>query len=385
MKKFIPFFRPSIGKDEIEEVTHTLNSGWLTTGEKTKKFENNFQNFIGKGNNCIAVSSATAGLHLAVASLNIGPGDEVIVPNHTFTSTAEVVRYTGAEVKLVDVDEKTLNISVDKIKSAINRKTKAIIVVHFAGLSCEMDEIIKFANQKKLFVIEDAAHALPTTYKKQLIGNLKTHATVFSFYANKTITTGEGGMVVTKNKKLAKRIKVLRLHGIDTDAFDRYTANKPKWYYQIVDAGFKYNLADTASAIGIHQLKKVNKLQKRREKIANYYLNEFKGLNLDLPAKAINGDLHSWHLFIIKLRVNDEKIRNMFIENMNNLKIGCSVHYIPLHKHPYWKNRYKLSSDEFPVSEKLFKGIVSLPIYNDLSDSEVEYISNSVRKLTNNI
>ena len=203
---------------------------------------------MGKGIIVGAVSSATAGLHLAVASLNIGIGDEVIVPNHTFTSTAEVIRYTGAEVKLVDVDEKTLNISLDKIKSAVNRKTKAIIVVHFAGLSCKMDEIIKFANQK-LFVIEDAAHALPTTYKKQLIGNLRTHATVFSFYANKTITTGEGGMVVTKDKKLAKRIKVLRLHGIDTDAFDRYTANKPKWYYQIVDAGFKYNLADTASAI----------------------------------------------------------------------------------------------------------------------------------------
>ncbi len=381
MKKFIPFFKPNIEKEEIEEVIDTLNSGWLTTGEKTKTFENHFNTFLENKNNCIAVSSATAGLHLAVVSLGIGLGDEVIVPNHTFTSSAEIVRYTGAEVKLVDVCEDNLNIDPKLIESSINEKTKAIIVVHFGGLACQMDEINKIAKKNNLFVIEDAAHALPTTYKKTIIGNLDTHATIFSFYANKTITTGEGGMVVTKNKSLAKRMKVLRIHGIDSDVFDRYITEKPKWFYQVVDAGFKYNLSDIASSIGIHQMKKVHTFQKRRQEIAEFYLKELSDLNVNLPQKAGNGDIHSWHLFILRLNNKDEAVRNKFIEDMFKLNIGCSVHYIPLNQHLYWKNRYNLNSTQFPVSDKIYKQIVSLPIYYDLTDNEVEYISNSIKKL----
>tara|TARA_B100001094_G_C18182142_1_gene801572 strand:+ start:1858 stop:3006 length:1149 start_codon:yes stop_codon:yes gene_type:complete len=381
MANFIPYYIPSISEEEINEVNDTLRSGWLTTGNKTKKFETNFSNFLDNSVESIAVSSATAGLHLALVALGVGKGDEVIVPNHTFTATAEVVRYTNAEVKLVDININSLNIDPKLIEKSINPKTKAIIVVHFSGLACEMNEIIKIAKKYKLFVIEDAAHALPTTYMKNTIGKLNTDATIFSFYANKTITTGEGGMLVTKNKELAKKIKILRIHGIDTDVFDRFVSTKPKWFYQVVDAGFKYNLSDIASSIGLHQLKKVNQFQIKRQQIADYYFNELSKLDIELPAKPNEGDLHSWHLFIIKLNCKNESIRNKFIEKMYEMGIGCSVHYIPLNHHIYWKERYPEDCSNMKISDSIYNRIVSLPIYSSLSEDNLEQIIKSIKKL----
>ena len=255
MLPFIPFALPDIGEAEINEVVDTLRSGWLTTGPKAKRFEEDFTAFLGDPSlHSLAVNSATAGLHLALEAVGIGPGDEVITTTHTFTSTAEVVRYLGADVVLVDIDPSTMCIDANAVAAAITPRTKAVMPVHYGGLAADMAALLALAKQHGLKVIEDAAHALPTTCNGQLIGTLQSDVTVFSFYANKTITTGEGGMVVTRNAELAQRMKVMRLHGISRDAFDRFTAKVPSWYYEIVAPGFKYNLTDIAAALGIHQL-----------------------------------------------------------------------------------------------------------------------------------
>ena len=256
-EKFLPFALPEIGDDEIAEVVDTLKSGWVTTGPKAKRFEQDFAAFLGDASlHAIAVNSATAGLHLALEALGIAPGDEVITTTHTFTATAEVVRYLGADVKLVDIDPATLNIDPAAVEAAIGPRTKAILPVHYAGLAADMPALLDIARRHGLKVVEDAAHALPTTCGGALVGTLASDATVFSFYANKTITTGEGGMLVTRDAALAKRAKVMRLHGMNRDAFDRFTAKVPSWYYEVVAPGFKYNLTDIAAALGIHQLKR---------------------------------------------------------------------------------------------------------------------------------
>ncbi|MFT4193167.1 DegT/DnrJ/EryC1/StrS family aminotransferase, partial [Ottowia sp.] len=245
---FIPFARPDIGDDEIAAVTRALRSGWVTTGPETRAFEQEFAGYLGGGLHAIAVNSATAGLHLALEAIGIQPGDEVIAPTLTFTATVEVARYLGADAKLVDVDPVTLNIDPARIEAAITPRTKAILPVHYGGLACNMDAIFAIAERHGLKVVEDAAHALPATYSGALIGQLASAAAVFSFYANKTMTTGEGGMVVTRDEHLAARMKVMRLHGISRDAFDRFQSRTPAWYYEIVAPGFKYNLTDPAAA-----------------------------------------------------------------------------------------------------------------------------------------
>jgi dTDP-4-amino-4,6-dideoxygalactose transaminase len=266
---FLPFALPDIGDEEIAEVVDTLKSGWVTTGPKAKRFEADFAAFLGDDSlHCIAVNSATAGLHLALEALGIGPGDEVITTTHTFTATAEVVRYLGADVKLVDINPATMNIAPALIEAAITPRTKAILPVHYGGLAANMTVILRIAKLHGLKVVEDAAHALPTTCGGQLIGTLDSDATVFSFYANKTITTGEGGMLVTRDDALAQRARVMRLHGMSRDAFDRFTATVPSWYYEVVAPGFKYNLTDIAAALGLQQLKKARGFQQRRAEIA---------------------------------------------------------------------------------------------------------------------
>ena len=254
MTDFIPFARPSIGEDEIAEVIDSIKAGWLTTGPKAKRFETDFARYIGGGVEAVALNSATAGLHLALEALGISDGDEVITTPYTFTATAEVVRYLGADPVFVDIDPDTLNIDVAAIEAAITEKTRAIIPVHFGGLCCKMDEIIAIARKHDLKVVEDAAHTLPGRYKQQMIGTLESDATVFSFYANKTITTGEGGMLVTCNSSLAERCRAMRLHGINRDVFARYASEKPSWFYEVIAPGYKYNMADIAASIGIHQL-----------------------------------------------------------------------------------------------------------------------------------
>jgi dTDP-4-amino-4,6-dideoxygalactose transaminase len=369
---FIPFALPDIGEAEIAEVVDTLRSGWLTTGPKVKRFEEDFTAFLGDPSlHSLAVNSATAGLHLALEAVGIGPGDEVITTTHTFTATAEVVRYLGADVVLVDIDPATMCISVSEVEAAITPRTKAIMPVHYGGLAADMPALLALAQKHGLKVIEDAAHALPTTCAGQLIGTLQSDVCVFSFYANKTITTGEGGMVVTRNAELAKRMKVMRLHGISRDAFDRFTAKVPSWYYEIVAPGFKYNLTDIAAALGIHQLKRAEEFQRRRQQIAAQYDAAFEGLPLVPTPQARLGDVHSWHLYPLRLNRDAPINRDALVERLFAAGIGCSVHYIPLHLQPYWRDRYKLKVARFPHSQAAFEGLISLPIYPRMSHSDV--------------
>ncbi|WP_294636214.1 DegT/DnrJ/EryC1/StrS aminotransferase family protein [uncultured Aquabacterium sp.] len=379
---FLPFALPEIGEEEIAEVVDALRSGWVTTGPKTRQFEQDFAAFLGEdGLHAIAVNSATAGLHLALEALGIGPGDEVITTTHTFTATAEVVRYLGADVRLVDIDPATLNIDPAAIEAAITPRTKAIMPVHYAGLAVDMDAIADIARRHGLKVVEDAAHALPTTWKGRLIGTHGSDAIVFSFYANKTMTTGEGGMLVTRSSELAARAKVMRLHGINRDAFDRFTAKVPSWYYEIVAPGFKYNLTDIAAALGLHQLKRVQGFQAKREALAQRFDAALADLPLILPPRPVHaGDLHAWHLYVVRLKDDAGITRDQLIETLFADGIGVSVHYIPLHLHPYWKERYALQPESFPHSQKAYERMVSLPLYTRMTEADVDRVVASVRR-----
>ena len=377
---FLPFALPDIGEEEIAEVVDTLRSGWVTTGPKTKRFEEDFTAFLGDPSlHSMAVNSATAGLHLALEALGIGPGDEVITTTHTFTATAEVVRYLGADVVLVDIDPATLCIDVNAVEAAITPRTKAVMPVHYGGLAADMPALLALAKKHGLKVVEDAAHALPTTCGGHLIGTLDSDVTVFSFYANKTITTGEGGMVVTRDPALAKRIKTMRLHGMSRDAFDRFTATVPSWYYEIVAPGFKYNLTDIASALGLQQLKRLGAFQKRREAIALQFNQAFAALPVITPPLASGGDMHAWHLYVMRLGDAAPVSRDAFIERLFASGIGCSVHYIPLHLQPYWRDRYALSPAGFPHSQKAYERMVSLPLYTSMTDADVQRVIAAVR------
>ena len=379
---FLPFALPDIGEEEIAEVVDTLRSGWITTGPKARRFEEEFTAFLGDSSlQSLAVNSATAGLHLALEALGIGPGDEVITTTHTFTATAEVVRYLGADVKLVDIDPDTMCIDVDAVEAAITPKTKAVMPVHYAGLAADMQRLIPLAKKHGLKIVEDAAHALPTTCGGKLIGTLDTDATVFSFYANKTITTGEGGMVGTRHPEMAQRMRVMRLHGMSRDAFDRFTAKVPSWYYEIVAPGFKYNLTDIAAAIGIHQLRRASAFQQRREQIACQFNECFTGLPVITPSSPKSGDMHAWHLYVLRLADGAPLDRDTLIERLYAAGIGCSVHYIPLHLQPYWRDRYRLLPRQFAHSQRAFETMLSLPLYTRMTDADVERVCRAVTRV----
>ena len=381
---FLPFALPEIGEDEIAEVVDTLRHGWVTTGPKARRFEQDFAAFLGDtgpvpGLEAIAVNSATAGLHLALEAVGVGPGDEVITTTHTFTASAEVARYLGADVRLVDIDPATLCIDPAAIEAAITPRTRAIVPVHFAGRAAEMGEILAIARRHGLKVVEDAAHALPTTHAGQMIGTLASDVTVFSFYANKTITTGEGGMAVTRDAQLAARMKVMRLHGINRDAFDRFTAKVPSWYYEIVAPGFKYNLTDIAAALGIHQLKRAREFRDARARIAAHYDALLADLPLVLPPQPAAGDLHSWHIYVLRLRDDAPVGRDAVIEALFAAGIGSSVHYIPLHQQPYWRERYDLRAEDFPHSQKAYEATFSLPLYSRMTLADAERVAAVLR------
>ena len=383
---FLPFALPEIGEDEIAEVVDTLRHGWVTTGPKARRFEQDFAAFLGgagpvPGLEAIAVNSATAGLHLALEAIGIGPGDEVIAPTLTFTATTEVIRYLGADPVLVDCDPVTLNIDVTKIEAAITPRTKAILPVHYGGLACDMDAIFAIARKHGLRVIEDAAHALPTTYKSTLVGQLPSDVAVFSFYANKTMTTGEGGMVVTQNADLAARMKIMRLHGISRDAFDRFTSKTPAWYYEIVAPGFKYNMTDMAGALGRVQLKRLPAFVQRRQQLAQRYLEALQDLPLILPAAAPAGDTHAWHLFVLRLTDAAKVSRDAVIQQLSDAGIGTSVHYVPLHRQPYWRDRYSLAPEQFPQADKAYQRMFSIPLFTAMSDADQERIIAALRQI----
>ena len=371
---FIPFALPDIGAEEISAVTEALRSGWVTTGPRSKQFEQAFTEFLGDGLESIAVNSATAGLPLALESLGMGPGEGVFAPPPPFTATVEVVRYLGADPVMVDVDPVTLNIDPAKIRAAITPRTKAIMPVHYGGLACQMDDILAIAQEHGLKVVEDAAHALPTTWRGTLVGQLQSDITVFSFYANKTMTTGEGGMVVTRHADLAKRMKVMRLHGMNRDAFDRFVSKTPAWYYEVVAPGFKYNLTDIAAAMGIQQLAKLPRFLARRQYLAARYYAGLGSLPLILPADAPTGDVHAWHLYVIRLRDDVRMTRDDVIQALSDRGIGTSVHYVPLHRHPYWRDRYGLVSEMFPQAETAYQRMLSIPLFTAMSDADQDRV-----------
>lgn len=375
----LPFALPDISEAEITEVVDSLRSGWITTGPKTLRFEAAFAEFLGGKVYAVAVNSATAALHLTVEAIGIGPGDEVIVPVHTFTATAEIVRYMGADPVFVDVDPLTLTIRPEAVAAAITPRTRAIIPVHYAGLACDMTSLLELAGRHDLAIIEDAAHALPTTHHGHLIGSLPTRATAFSFYATKTLATGEGGMLVTRDPAIAERARIMRLHGIDRQVFDRYQGGG-SWRYEVVAPGFKYNMPDIAAAIGLHQLLRLEEMRRRREVIAAAYFEAFKSLPLVLPARARHGDTHAWHLFPVRLAPGAGMTRDAFIEALRTSGIGVSVHYLPLHMHRYWRDRYGLSEAHFPASTAAYKQMVSLPIYSKMSDGDMLRVISAVKQ-----
>jgi dTDP-4-amino-4,6-dideoxygalactose transaminase len=379
---FLPFALPDIDDAEIDAVVACLRSGWVTTGPMTRQFELDFQAYLGAADlQAIAVNSATAGLHLALESVGIGPGDEVIVPTLTFTATAEVVRYLGAQPVFVDVEPERLTMAVDAVEAAITPRTRAIMPVHYAGLACDMDALLDLARRHDLRVIEDAAHAFPTRYHERLVGTLDSDLTVFSFYANKTMTTGEGGMVVTRNAELAKRMRMMRLHGISRDAFDRYVSRTPAWFYEVVAAGYKYNLTDIASAIGIQQLRKIDRFAQRRKQLALRYHEALAGLPLRLPAMPAPGDTHAWHLYVVRLAADAGIARDDLIQRLSERGIGTSVHFIPLHRQPFWRASCNLSSLRFPVAEAAYQSILSLPLYTKMSDADQDKVVRVLHEL----
>jgi dTDP-4-amino-4,6-dideoxygalactose transaminase len=366
----LPFALPDITEAEIDEVVRVLRSSWITSGPKVQEFEAAFSAFLG-GVETVSVNSCTAGLHLALEAAGIGEGDEVIVPVYTFTATAGVVSYVRAKPIFVDVDPHTLCIDVEQTRRALTTRTKAVIPVHFAGLACDMDAVISLAREFGLYVIEDAAHAFPTVYHKQTIGALETTATVFSFYATKPLTTGEGGMVTTQSASLAKRMRVMRLHGIDRDVFNRYRSPGAQWYYQIVAPGFKYNMTDVAAALGLIQLSRAWDMWRRRASIADAYNEALRSLPIMLPAPSPPGDVHSWHLYPIRLTDDSSLGRDELKERLLAAGLSTSVHYVPLHFHPFWRDTYDLRAKDFPVATDAFSRILSLPIYSRMQDADV--------------
>ena len=370
----VPFFRPAIGEEEIAEVVDSLRNGWLTTGKKSAAFEAAFSEYLGGGVEAVAVNSATAGLHLALEAIGVGPGDEVIVPDYTFTATAEVVRYLGADPVFVDVDYVTLNLTPALVEPAITRKTKAIMPVHFAGLPCDMTGLKALADAHGLKIVEDAAHTLPAIHAGAMIGQHGSAAAVFSFYANKTITTGEGGMLVTSDPKIAKRARIMRLHGFSRDAFDRFSSGN--WRYDIVAPGYKYNMTDIAAGIGLHQLKKADQFREARKRVMDRYREGLRELPLVLPVDAVEGDSHSWHLFIVRVTEEARLTRDALFAHLAEQGITCSVHYTPLHKFTYWRDTYALKDEQFPQSERAGNAAMSLPMYVDMPDEQIDYVIN---------
>jgi len=431
----VPFFRPSLQEQEIKEVVATLRSGWLTSGPKVKRFEDEFARAItekgkgekgkrekGKGEakqpHAVALNSGTAALHLAVEALGLKPCQGVLVPTMTFAATAEVVRYQGAIPILVDCDPVTLNLDLEdarrKVESIGIRSQKSevrsqksslshplspisdlrpltsgivgVMPVHVGGVLLDLERLERFARKHKLWVVEDAAHAFPAS-RRGADGSFRQRSngarsvTCYSFYANKTITTGEGGMAVTSNQALADRIRLMSLHGLSADAWDRYSANG-SWDYKIVAPGYKYNLTDIAAAIGIHQLARAEVMRREREQIAQRYSEALAGVEeIELPL-ADDSRIDSWHLFAIKLQLNRLTIdRDTFMKELKRSGVGCSVHWRPLHLHPYYQKTFGYRAADFPVATAQWKRLISLPIFPGMRDEEIDHVIRTVKRI----
>ncbi|PTU29318.1 UDP-4-amino-4,6-dideoxy-N-acetyl-beta-L-altrosamine transaminase [Bacillus subtilis] len=377
---FLPYSLPLIGKEEIQEVTETLESGWLSKGPKVQQFEKEFAAFVG-AKHAVAVNSCTAALFLALKAKGIGPGDEVITSPLTFSSTANTIIHTGATPVFADIDENTLNIDPVKLEAAVTPRTKAVVPVHFGGQSCDMDAILAVAQKHGLFVLEDAAHAVYTTYKHRMIGSIGD-ATAFSFYATKNLATGEGGMLTTDDEELADKIRVLSLHGMSKAAWNRYSSNG-SWYYEVESPGYKMNMFDLQAALGLHQLKRLDDMQKRREEIAGRYQTAFQQIPGLITPFVHDDGRHAWHLYV--LQVDEKKAGVTRSEMITALKdeynIGTSVHFIPVHIHPYYQKQFGFKESDFPNAMNYYKRTLSLPLYPSMSDDDVHDVIEAVRDI----
>ncbi|REJ78529.1 MAG: DegT/DnrJ/EryC1/StrS family aminotransferase [Acidobacteria bacterium] len=396
----VPFFRPHLKEEEVEEVASTLRSGWLTTGPRAAAFEQEFAKAV-NGRYAVALNSCTAALHLAVEAIGLREGDAVLIPTMTFAATAEIILYKKAVPVLVDCDPVTGNMDLEDAERKIaqlNKKTLpylygrdlrpvGIIPVHVGGYMLDVDEVKQFASKHDLWVIEDAAHAFPAAWRPnssspwKYCGDNTSSVTCYSFYANKTITTGEGGMAVTNDEELADKIRLMSLHGLSHDAWGRYTGGG-KWDYQIVRAGYKYNLTDIAAAIGLKQLDRAEEMRKQREDVARYFLSELGSIEeIGLPPENENR-IHSWHLFPIRLKLPMLKVdRNEFIDDLNKNNVGTSVHWRPLHKHPLYRERLGWSDNHCPSASQLWKEIISLPIFSAMNEIEMDHVVQTVKDL----
>ena len=371
-KDYLLFHRPFISDEEINEMVDTLRSGWLSMGPKTLKFEQEFNSYIGSKKS-IAVNSWTAAGHLTLEAFGVKAGDEVIVPTMTFPATAEIVCYFGAKPVIVDVDQDTLNISLEAIEKAITPRTKAIIPVHYGGQPCDMDEILDLAKKYNLRVMEDAAHSLPATYKGKKVGTI-SEVTCFSFYATKTLSTGEGGMICSNNEELSERCAIMRLHGINRDAWKRYTESG-SWYYEVVAPGYKYNFTDLQASLGLPQLKKVDAMWEWRKNIAKKYTEDLKDNDM-LTLHTIKPDRESsWHLYPVRLNLEMLSItRSEFIEEMKKRNIGVGVHFMPVHQHLFYNKTFNLDDKDYPIASAAFPRLMSLPIYPGMTDEQVHKV-----------
>ena len=396
----VPFFRPEIGTEEEAEVLAVLRSGWLTTGPRVRTFEEAFAGAVG-GRYAVAVNSATAALHLAVEALGLGreARHAVLVPTMTFAATAEIVRYMNAVPILVDCDQQTLNIDLADAERKLARAERGqwpatgavhvvgIIPVHVGGVMVDLDRLREFASRRGLWIVEDAAHAFPSAWRKQVsdgwtrCGDDTSAVSCFSFYANKTITTGEGGMAVTSNQQIADRMRLMSLHGLSRDAWNRYSGSG-SWDYQIVAPGFKYNLTDIAAALGIHQLARAEAMRDARESISLKYTNELRSV-AEVETPCVGDNIrHSWHLYPIRLNLDRLSVnRNTFMEALQKKGVGCSVHWRPLHLHPYYGETFGWMPDDFPVASREWERLISLPLFPSMTTSEIDHVVESVASI----
>jgi UDP-4-amino-4,6-dideoxy-N-acetyl-beta-L-altrosamine transaminase len=376
--QFLPFSLPDIGEEEIEEVAQALRSGWITTGPRTKEFERRIGEYLG-AEHAIAVNSCTGGLHVALAAIGVGPGDEVITSPLTFCSTANVILHLGGTPVFADIGE-DCNVDPAEIERRITPRTKAILPVHYAGQPCKMDQILACAREHNLPVIEDAAHAIGARYRDQMIGTIGD-VTVFSFYATKNLTTAEGGMITTGNEELAERMRLLSLHGISKDAWKRYTS-EGSWYYEVLCPGYKYNMTDLQAALGLHQLAKLERFLQIRSRYVALYNDAF-GEMPEIQTPVVNEDVrHAWHLYVIQLDLERLTInRALFVDALRAENIGTSVHFIPVHLHPYYRDTFGFKRGDYPNAERVYDRILSLPLYSSMTDRDVEDVIAAVKKV----
>jgi dTDP-4-amino-4,6-dideoxygalactose transaminase len=377
----IPFYRPDVGEEEVAAVVETLRSGWLTVGPRTQRFEQDFAKTIGSAH-AVAVSSCTAALHLALDALDLNPGDEVITSTHTFTATAAAIVHAGARPVLADCTADTLNLDPEEIERKITPRTRAIVPVHFAGHPAAMDEILQIARRHRLTVIEDAAHALPASYRGRPVGTIGD-VTAFSFYATKNITTGEGGMLTTADDSLAERLRTRRLHGMSRDAWRRYSGDG-SWRYDVTYPGFKYNMTDIAAAIGLVQLRRLPVLHQRRRHLAALYEEMLVDVpELELPVTHSDVE-HAWHLYVVRLRPRQLRIhRDELIELLKAEGVPTQVHFMPLHLHSYYRDAFGYRPEDFPVASDVGERILSLPFFTLMCDDDVRYVAATLRRVLN--